>query len=207
MGTLHSETEAIKRAIGGDRAALDSLLALYYPRLTAHVAPKLPPDLQTSITEEDVLQDSFLEVYQHLGTCRATSGASFYQWILTIVDHRMLDLVRSVRAIKRGGEWNLLDVERSSAVAGLEQLAVSLRTPSMSAAGHEAIGAVQSALKGLPADYAEALKLRYIEGLSVGEAAARMNRSEGSVLMLCHRGLRQMASLMGSASRFFSTKA
>jgi RNA polymerase sigma-70 factor (ECF subfamily) len=86
-------------------------------------------------------------------------------------------------------------------------VAVTSRTPSASAAGHEAVSAIQSALELLPADYREALQLRYIEGLPMAEVAARLKRTEGAVQMLCQRALKQLAARMGSASRFLSRKA
>lgn len=89
-------------------------------------------------------------------------------------------------------------------VGMLQQIAITSRTPSVSAASHEAISAVQSALESLPADYREALRLRHIEGLAVAEVAAQMGRTEAAVQMLCHRALRQLATVMGSASRFLS---
>ena len=194
--------DAMRRAVAGDRAALDGLLAAYYPRLAAQFAPRMPADLHGTLGVEDVLQEAFVDVFQAVGDAKADSGQSFYAWLASIVEHRMVDLIRAARAAKRGGGWSPLDAQSASMVCMLEQVAVSSRTPSTSAAGHEAVAAVQAALGRLPADYREALRLRYIEGRPVAEAAARMGRTEVAVQMLCHRGLRQLAAAMGSASRF-----
>ena len=66
--------------------------------------------------------------------------------------------------------------------------------------------AVQNALGELKEDYREALRLHYIESLSVAETAERMGRSDGAVLMLCNRGLRRLAEVIGDPARFFSRK-
>jgi RNA polymerase sigma-70 factor (ECF subfamily) len=199
--------DVVRRAIAGDRAALDGLLAAYYPRLAAHVAPKLPGDLRGTLAVEDVLQEAFLDAFEAIGTAKAESGQSFYSWLVAIVEHRMLDLIRAARTAKRGGGWSPLDAQSASMVGMLQQVAVTSRTPSSSAAGHEAISAVESALELLPEDYRKAVRMRYVDGLTVAEAAARMGRTEAAVEMLCHRALKQLATLMGSASRFFSRKA
>jgi RNA polymerase sigma-70 factor (ECF subfamily) len=83
---------------------------------------------------------------------------------------------------------------------------VDERTPSRSAAGHEAVRAVQVGLAGLKSDYREALRLRYIEGLPVAEVAARMDRTERAVHMLCHRGLQCLRAAVGRSSQFLSSK-
>ena len=197
-----SQDDVVRLAIAGDRAALDGLLAAYYPRLAAQIAPKLPADLQGTLAVEDVLQEAFLDAFQAVGSLKAENARPFYSWLESIVEHRMLDLIRAARAAKRGGGWNLLDAESKNIVGMLDQVAVNLRTPSTSAAGREAVSAVKAALGLLPVDYHEALRLRYIEGLPVAEAAARMGRTEVAVQMLCHRGLRRMAAAMGSASHF-----
>jgi RNA polymerase sigma-70 factor (ECF subfamily) len=199
--------DLVQRAVAGNRAALDGLLAAYYPRLAAHVAPKLPRDLRGTLAVEDVLQEAYLDAFQSIASAKADNGKSFYSWLVSIVEHRLLDLIRAARAAKRGGGWGPLDAQSASMVGMLEQIAVTSRTPSVSAAGHEAVSAVQAALELLPADYREALRLRHIEGLAVADVAARMGRTERAVQMLCHRALKQLATVMGSASRFLSRKA
>ncbi len=201
------QDDVVRRAVGGDRAALDGLLAAYYPRLAAHVAPKLPDDLRGTLAVEDVLQEAYLHVFQAIGDAKADSGESFYAWLAAIVEHRMLDLIRAARAAKRGGGWTPLDAQSASMVCMLEQVAVSTRTPSTSAAGRETVSAVQSALQSLPADYQEVLRLRHLEGRPVAEIAARMGRTEAAVQMLCQRALKQLAGVMGAASQFLSRKA
>jgi DNA-directed RNA polymerase specialized sigma24 family protein len=48
--------------------------------------------------------------------------------------------------------------------------------------------------------------LHFIECLSVAETAERMGRSDGAVLMLCNRGLRQLAKIVGDPAKFLSRK-
>jgi len=206
---MHSEEQQNKlvcRALEGDRDALNTVLAVYCPRLTSHFGPRLPVDLKGLLSIEDVLQEGFADVFRSIAGFRS-GPAAFYGWVVSIVEHRLLDLIRAARAVKRGGDWGRLDAESTQVAGLLEQAAAITRTPSISVAGHEAVAAVQEAMARLPADYRQALQLRHIEGLSAAEAAARMGRTEAAVHMLCQRGLRQMVGLLGSESRFFSRKA
>jgi RNA polymerase sigma-70 factor (ECF subfamily) len=81
------------------------------------------------------------------------------------------------------------------------------RTPSRSAAAHEAVEAIRAALGEIDVDYAEALRLRYAEGLAVENTAERMGRTKAAVHMLCHRGLRRLRDALGRESKFLSRKA
>ena len=50
----------------------------------------------------------------------------------------------------------------------------------------------------------QAIELRYIEGVSVAEAAEAMNKPPRMVRGLCYRGLSELRVLMGSSSQFFT---
>ena len=60
----------------------------------------------------------------------------------------------------------------------------------------EDVEAALAVLRDLPAQQAEVLALRIVAGLSVAETAAVVGKSEGSVRILCHRGLRTLAGRM-----------
>ena len=53
-------------------------------------------------------------------------------------------------------------------------------------------------LRTLTPEQREALALRIIVGMSVRETAAVVQRSEGAVRILCHRGLRTLARQLSS---------
>ena len=74
----------------------------------------------------------------------------------------------------------------------LEELAVYRHTPSRSAMAHELMAALEGSLQRLPEDCHTALRLRYMEGLDVADAATRMKRTSGSLQMLCCRGLKAL---------------
>lgn len=168
---MDPQEDILQAAIQGNASALERLLAENYRRLAAHLKPRLPADLQESITVEDVLQEAFVEVFQRIDRFEPRGEDPFYKWVAKIADHKLVDLARAARTAKRGGGRRAVDPERSQVIGLLEQYAVSTRTPSRSVAVHEAAAAVHAGLAQLPDDYREALRLRYIEGLTVAEAA------------------------------------
>lgn len=211
MSEPSSETDLITRAIAGDSGALEELLLLHYDRLAGRIAGKIPASMQGVINAEDVLQEAFLDVINRISSFEPRESDSFYRWLATIAEHRLIDIVRAHRAAKRGGGRNPLEAspggDSQSVVDLLSLLAVNDRTPSKSVAGHEAADAIRGALEQIKPDYRDALRMRYIEGLTVAATAARLERTEAAIHMLCHRGLRALADVLGPDSKFLSRKA
>ncbi|MEW6251864.1 MAG: sigma-70 family RNA polymerase sigma factor [Planctomycetota bacterium] len=202
--------ELMCRAAGGDGAALENLLLLHYDRLVGHLARKLPDQFRGLIAPEDVLQEAFIVAFREIATFVPRGPDAFFAWLAAIAEHRLFDMVKAQRALKRGGGRAAVDAVRGTpadSLSGLlDVLCVDAHTPSRSVAGHEAARAIQIGLASLRADYREALRLRYIVGLPVAEVAERMARTEAAVHMLCHRGLEQLRCAIGRSSQFFSRR-
>ena len=79
-------------------------------------------------------------------------------------------------------------------------------TPSGVAARQEAERALRVAIAGLKEDYQEVIRLRYMQELPVADVAARMNRTEGAVHMLCNRAIKKLREAMGRASKYYGSK-
>ena len=71
-------------------------------------------------------------------------------------------------------------------------LAAAHSSPSERLARRERAVLLADAIKALPADYAEVIILRHLEGLSLADAAARMGRSLDSVRKLWVRGIARL---------------
>ncbi len=209
MGPETSETELAARAAQGDAAALERLLVVHYDRMLAELTPKLPAEFRSVLTAEDVLQETFVVAFREIGSFVPQGPGSFHAWLAAIAQHRLFDLVKGLRAAKRGGGRAGVDAHpaggEGSVISLLEALRVDQHTPSRSAAGHEAVRAIHVGLASLREDYREALRMRYLEGLSVAEAAARLGRTERAVHMLCHRALRELRAFLGRSSQYFSS--
>ncbi len=205
----HVDISRVRAAAAGDRAALEEILLHYYDAVVERLRPKLPADLQGVIAFEDVMQEACSDVARSIDKFTAEDGAGFLAWFARIAENRLIDLARAQRAAKRGGGRQQVQADpniASSVEDLLSLLAVNERSPSRSMAGHEAIDAVRTALAGIREEYRDAIRLRYIEGLSVGEIAEKLDKTKPAVNMMLHRGLAQMRDALGSASAFFSKK-
>jgi RNA polymerase sigma-70 factor (ECF subfamily) len=211
MDASEPEAELIAQAIVGDRAAIQQLLVRHHDRLVGAIERKVPPDLRGVLAGEDICQETYVAVYRQIMSFQPQGERAFYRWLLTIAQRKLVDAVRTLRAAKRGGDMKARgfvgDAEAASMVELLDVVAVHERTPSRSVAHRELVVQVRDAVDQLRDDYRDALRLRYIQNLSVAETAEQMGRTEGAVMMLCRRGLRRLAKVLGDPSRFFSRTA
>lgn len=207
-------SELVVQAVAREELALDRLLMAVTPRLLARIERRLPFDVRTLCSPDDVLQDTFSEAFRGFADFRVPPNAdpagAFIRWITTVADHRVVDAVRSLRAAKRGG-GRLTHSGAGSGTDGqtsmiplLEALAGDQPTPSKVATGQELESALRQAIASLYPSYREALELRYLLGLSPSEVAARLNRTEEAVHKLCSRAVQALREAVGDLGQYIS---
>ncbi|MBI1851542.1 MAG: sigma-70 family RNA polymerase sigma factor [Planctomycetes bacterium] len=172
----------IESARAGDRAAVDSLYARHQGRLLAFIRMQMSPALARSVAPEDVLQETHLESARKIGEFEPRGPASFYRWLVEIARFKISEAERAQRARKRSLESPLED-----------DLHASQTSPSGRAMRSECALLVRDAIAALPDGQADAVRLRYLEGLTIAETSQRLARSEAAVKALVSRGLEALA--------------
>ena len=157
------ESRAIVRARTGDPAALHFLYVRYADSVRAYVDSivRNPQDA------EDIAQSLFASLPAKVKRYEP-QAVPVAAWLLRVARNAALDHLRGRRSIP------FEEVHTSG--EGSEELGV------------ERSEALRSALDGLPPDQREVLVLRHVVGLSPGEIAQRLSRSESSIHGLHHRG-------------------
>lgn len=201
-----SPDELVTAAREGDRLAIERLFLMLHPRLRNRITRKIPNDLSSTLGPDDVLQETYAKAIRSINTLEPCNVEQFYRWLATVAEHRLLDMIRERRALKRGGG-------RVQVAAGgdeepgndlLEIAMQHLSTPSREIRRNEAGDAVRAALAVIEPDYRTAITLRYIKGLPVAEIAAQMQRTDRAVHMLCNRGLKALRAVLGRSSQYLS---
>lgn len=201
------ESALIKRAANGDSVAITLLLADSRQRLRDHLENRIPLDLRRTIGAEDLVQETQIRVFRHLGTFVPRGDDSFYRWVATIALRQLRNVVKAQRTLKRGGGHQAAGspaTSEGSIVALLDLMAGSEKSPSHHAARLEALDAVADGLELLPADYREAVRLVYLEGRAVADAAQLMGRTPRAVHNLCYKAKDLLREILGSSSRYLS---
>ena len=159
--------KAILRAKEGDRDALSFLYVRYADNIYGYVRSIVRDEHEA----EDITQQLFSKLTFALSRYEPRS-VPFAAWILRVARNLALDHLRAVRAIP------CEEVRPVDAVADDYSF--------------ERSRALQDALDALPRDQRQVLILRHVAGMTPGEIARSLGKTEGSIHGLHHRGRRTL---------------
>jgi len=188
----------VERAKAGDFSAMESLL-LKYERQAYGLGRRIVGQHQDA---EEVTQQTFLSVIEHLGEFRQQS--QFRTWLLRIATNHALALLRK-RAIRSGP--SLDDPAQDDTYEGVphpEFIAVWRETPEEIAMRRETRQHIDEALANLDEKYRVVFVLRDIEGFSTRETAEILKISVEAVKV---RLLRARLMLRERLTRLFGDES
>src|SRR5688500_10491718 len=102
----------IARAVRGEKAALERLLLTYYDDLLRHIERRLPSSIQGVVSAADVLQQAFIQGFQHISRFKGDTATSFFAWLKTIAERSVKDAYKSAQRKKRGAGFRQLHAGR-----------------------------------------------------------------------------------------------
>jgi RNA polymerase sigma-70 factor (ECF subfamily) len=175
----------VEAARGGDREALDELFVRHQGRLLNYLRASVEPALAARVAPEDVLQETLLESARKLDAFEDRGPTSFYRWLVGIARFKLSEARRAQKARKRS---LALEEPLDDSPAG------AVTSPSGRAMRAEDGAALHRALHELSGQQGEAVRLRYLEGLSLAETAERLEISTSAVKALVSRGMASLAS-------------
>ena len=199
-----TDEQLIHKAVAGDESALSQLLESTGVQLHAELEARISAHYRGSFGADDVLQVTCLEAFLRIRSFVPGGPGSFLSWLRRIADNNLRDAIRELEREKRFSPAKRVDTgpNEESYVSLLETFAGSNTTISRAAGRQELVGLIDEALRKLPPDYEQVLRLYELEGLSAPEVAQRMGRSHGAVRMLLARARECLGQTLGSASRF-----
>jgi len=190
----------LAKARVGDTAALGTLLEQYRGYLTLLARTQIGRRLQGKADAADLVQETFLQVHQHITGFRGTSQTEFLVWLRRILAAVISNHVRHYLGTRQRDARleQALAVELDDTSGLFERgLVADCSTPSRHVAKGEALIELAAALEQLPADYREVIMLRHLEGLPFADVAERMGRSVASVQNLWVRALGRLKRAVG----------
>jgi RNA polymerase sigma-70 factor (ECF subfamily) len=164
-------SEAAARAKAGDMSALDFL----YVRFADDVCGYVDSIVRDHHAAEDITQNVFAKLMTAIQKYEPRD-VPFAAWILRVSRNAALDYLRARRQIP------VEEVRKDD--EGDEQI------------GFERSSCLRDALWRLPEEQREVLVLRHLAGLSPGEIASRLGKTEGSIHGLHHRGRAALQHLL-----------
>ncbi len=177
------DQETIRRILAGDYKAFEQIVEKYHGKVYRHLRKMVKDDLLA----EDLLQDTFLRVYQGLN---GFAGASaFSTWLFKIATNSALMVLR-----KREPELVEFDeqVANYDGVNLMAQSSALVNTPFEILLSAEGKKKIEDAIESLPIIYRSVIMLRDVEGFSIEEVSNILDSSVAAVKSRLHRA-RSMA--------------
>jgi len=169
----------VRAAQGGDTDAFGALYDRYVDVVYRYVLFRVGD----RTLAEDVTSETFLRALRSIGSI-SYQGRDVGAWFVTIARNIVFDHVKSSRYRLEITTAELAD--NREVTDGPEQEVLT------DATNAELLRCVAQ----LGDDQRECITLRFIQGLSVAETAARMGRNEGAIKALQHRAVRRLAQLL-----------
>ena len=203
--TEHSETKLwVTAAQRGERLALAKLLARCHPHLRRWAEARMGPDMKAKADPDDILQEVYMDVARQICRFEDRGPGSFMSWVRAILSQRLVDA-------RRAAHYQVRDVDREVPIKGgaadscwnlLDHVYTDSGTPSRIIRRQEALEALLASLPGLSETYRLVIQLRFLDGLSVTEAADRLGKSEAAVVALTKRALTALRTSMDRLGEF-----
>jgi len=191
---VFDESALVAKAREGDTAAYNQLMTRYSPkiyRLAKHIT-------QHEEDAEDVLQETFLKAFEHLGDFQGQS--KFYTWIVRIAVNESLMKLRKRKSDRTVPLDEPLDTGEDTVV---REIAVWDENPEQKYSREELGQILDEAVQALKPVFRTVFVLRDIEELSTEETAEALGISIPAVKS---RLLRARLQLREKLTRFFKRK-
>ncbi|MBI4586589.1 MAG: sigma-70 family RNA polymerase sigma factor [Planctomycetes bacterium] len=198
-GSLKSEEDSkllIERAKRGERAAFELLLRRYRERLAALIEGRLGAHLRGFVEPEDILQETLLRAWKSLADFEWQGKGAFFRWLSGIAHNAILE------AADRHRPWKAVPLDFD--------VPASASSPSKALQREERLGRLQEALRSLSPEYRQVIQWVRFEGVSLAEAARRLDRTPNAVSHLLLRAVRKLREILGeteSLDRAHETRA
>lgn len=182
------DRQLVRRIEGGDEEAFRSLFATYGPSAMA-LAVRVVRQAQLA---EEIVQEAFLTLWRSPGVFDERRG-SVKAWLMTMVHHRAVDVVRREEAQRRRSDEMVVGV-REEAEDPTDAVLAAVAAPVER-------DAVRTALRSLPPEQREVLELMYFDGLSQSQVAEKTGAPLGTVKSRALLGMRRMRSVVEELER------
>ena len=173
------ETTLIERAARNDQEAIATLYDLYAPKIYSYIYHRVNDQLVT----EDLTGQVFLRMIEAVKSQKAWH-TSFSGWLYRIAHNLVVDHYR------RRGRATHTDIDESPNIIAQDS------DPYQKAAALLDNDALLRAIGELTEEQARVITLRFLEGYSISEVAARLDKTEGAIKALQYRGVASLRRIM-----------
>jgi RNA polymerase sigma-70 factor, ECF subfamily len=207
---LFDSQEKLVAAKAGDELAKGELLNRFRPYLNVIAQRLLDDRLQGRMDYADIVQATFLEASRDFHQFRGETVESFLAWLRNILRNNVSTAHQEHLATQKRSAHREIKLGRAASGSGswvtLEGLLPSeSSSPSQRMMKNEAAVVLAACLEQIPGTQREAIRMRYLEGMSLKSISERMGKSEMAVAGLLKRGLQGLRQEMQAIQSGFSS--
>jgi RNA polymerase sigma-70 factor (ECF subfamily) len=180
---VDEDKQIVEKILSGD-AGLFGKLVDKYQRLVAHIVFRL---ISNPAEREEICQEIFIKVYQHLSTFKFNSKMS--TWIGRIAFNTSMNHLRKEKLTLFDDFYNCAGLEERRQVQP-DKLPVDQISPDLLSENEELHRIIQESVSELPAQYRLIITLFHLDELSYQEIAAITGLAEGTIKSHLFRGRR-----------------
>ncbi len=182
---LHSSLTLLQRAQAGDRAALDSLIARYLPRLQRWASGRLPRWARDMADTQDLVQETLFQTFKRIERFEPRGEGALLAYLRQAILNRVREELR--RAKRRPARSELES-----------QVEDNARSPLEEAIGQEALERYEQALARLRPEDRELVVARIELGYTNQEIAELLDKpTPNAARMAAQRAVIRLAKEMG----------
>lgn len=146
----------------------------------------------------DLVQKTMLAAHAQRAEFRGGSPAELAAWLKQILRREVIDAYRHRRRLKRDVHREVpLEADVDGSFSRMDVcLAAMESSPSQRVSREEEMISLACAIAQLPEAQREAVVLHHLQGATLAEVAAKLQRTEAAVAGLLHRGMKQLRELL-----------
>jgi len=187
----------------GDESAKGELLNRFRPYLNVIAQRHLDERLQSRLDYADVVQITFLEAFRDFESFRGDTVESLLAWLRHILRNNVSTahqhhLTAQKRSARKEVTLRISSESGGSSLGMQDILPAESSSPSQRMMRDEASVVLAACLEQIPETQRDAIRMRYLEGMSLKEISDRTGKSEMAVAGLLKRGLRALRDEMAT---------
>lgn len=189
-------TPLLDQARKGSAAALGTLFQAVRAHLLLHAERELPPALRAKLGPSDIVQETAIDAHRDFLSFRGTTREELYAWLRKILQNNMHDAIRRFEISQKRSSKREEDIDVVIDRHGVSAYGIAGSTAEHSAMRHEDAVRVSRVLERMPPNYQAVLRLRYWDGLTFQQIAARLGRTEEAARKLWCRAITRFSAEM-----------
>lgn len=172
------DDKLIKRCQRGEKEAFEELIKVYHP----YVYGFLLKNIEDKELTEDLTQDTFLKIIRNIDKFDIEGKANFSTYIITVARNCYIDYLRKYKNVRLNVSLEDIDYTLDE---NIEEVVID-RIESKE---------VLDKLKDLPEEQQIAIRLKYIQGLTLKEIGQVLHAEPKTIKSRIHNGIAKLRKL------------